>query len=109
VNLGNSARDRAIRGKMLKDMGVKPGVPDLVLCYWILRGVLSFQQTLWIELKSTKGKQSEDQAIFSTKVEGLGHHYHICRSLDDVIHVLRVCEVPVKSKRSPLYITMGRR
>ena len=39
---------------------------------------------LWIEVKSLKGKQSDLQASFQTKVESEGHKYILARSLEDV-------------------------
>ena len=39
---------------------------------------------LWIELKSPKGKQSELQKSFQTKVESEGHRYLLIRSLDEL-------------------------
>lgn len=39
---------------------------------------------LWIECKSSDGKQSDDQKLFQSAVEELGHYYLIARSSDDI-------------------------
>lgn len=41
-----------------------------------------------IEIKSEKGKQSEDQRLFQIRFEEAGGIYILARSLDDVIKVL---------------------
>lgn len=45
-------------------------------------------QTIWIELKVDKGKQSENQIRFQQAVEKEGFRYEIVRSLDDVVKLL---------------------
>ena len=44
---------------------------------------------VWIEVKASKGKQSELQASFQKQVEGHGHTYLLARSLEDVQEALR--------------------
>ena len=99
VVLGNSARDRAIRGKMLKDMGVRPGVPDIYIAWRESRGDTFSQQTLWIELKSKEGRQSDEQCAFEVAVQAIGHSYYIVRSPDALMEILRNENVPMKGKR----------
>ena len=43
----------------------------------------------WIEVKSEKGKQSEEQKSFQRLVENHGHGYILARSVDDVMAILR--------------------
>ena len=56
-------------------MGVLPGVSDLVL---ILQNKIIF-----VELKTHKGIQSENQKAFESKVDNLGHQYIIICSIDE--------------------------
>lgn len=44
---------------------------------------------LWIEVKNSKGRQSEEQKSFQEYVEGLGHRYILARSVDDVAELWR--------------------
>lgn len=44
----------------------------------------SHKKILWIEVKTSGGKQSELQRSFQMQVEDLGHCYVIARSIDDV-------------------------
>ena len=39
---------------------------------------------VWLELKAPKGKQSELQRSFQSKVESEGHRYLLIRSLDEL-------------------------
>lgn len=43
---------------------------------------------VWLEVKTSTGKQSPDQKAFQEMVELEGHAYHIVRSLDDVRKVV---------------------
>ncbi len=44
---------------------------------------------VWVECKSSTGKQSEDQKIFQTAVEMIGHVYLLVRSSDELLEWLR--------------------
>lgn len=71
-HVNNKARN-AIEGNKFKAMGVVTGVSDFIL---VLTG-----EVVFIELKNSKGRQSEDQASFEAKVLMRGHNYYIVRSL----------------------------
>ena len=43
---------------------------------------------LWVEVKSSTGKQSPEQKSFQQKVESEGHYYRVARSVQDVIAAL---------------------
>jgi hypothetical protein len=45
-------------------------------------------RALWIECKTGKGRQSEAQKSFQSKVEHDGHRYVTARSMDDVADLL---------------------
>lgn len=68
-------------GKKLKKMGVIAGVPDLIL-------ILNDGKTIWVELKTDKGKQSDSQKEFENRLITLKHTYLIWRSLDDAINFI---------------------
>lgn len=61
---------------MLKKMGVKSGVADLLL-FW--RGGMGA-----LELKSLKGSMSDNQKKFRTAWIQRGGNYSLCRSMNDV-------------------------
>ena len=86
-------RNKATAGR-LKAMGVQPGVADLHV-------TLPGGKTLWIELKSEKGRPSAAQLAFADAETATGAEYKICRSIDDVVDVLGRRGVPPAS-------TMGR-
>lgn len=57
-----------------------PGMAD-VLCFREYYGIYP----IWLELKSSIGKQSLEQKRFQQLVEERGHRYLIVRSLDDLV------------------------
>lgn len=61
--------------------GILKGAPDLIL-------VLP-EKVVFLELKSTNGRLSDQQCLFKTKVELLGVEYHIIRDLIDVKDILK--------------------
>ena len=79
------ARD-AKTGARLKDLGTRPGVPDL--CLPVVRDVQTADgvQTagaLWIELKSPTGRLRESQRTWRDRLRSHGHAWTLCRSLQD--------------------------
>ena len=66
---------------MLRE-GILPGAADLVICGD--RG-----KVLFVEMKTSKGKQNENQVAFERKVTELGFKYVVCRSLDNFIDTVR--------------------
>lgn len=61
--------------------GIKAGVSDLI--------VVMENKVLFIELKTSTGRQRPQQAEFQQQVEALGHKYYICRSLEDFKDVIQ--------------------
>lgn len=45
--------------------------------------------TIHLELKSEKGKQSDNQFAYQNKIEKLGHIYKIVRSVDEVDKLIK--------------------
>ena len=54
-----------------------------------VHGTLGLCVPLWIEVKSSTGKQSSEQRSFELDVVTRGHRYLIARSIEDVIKTLR--------------------
>ena len=65
-----NAREAAI----MQREGVLAGFADLV--------VLAQRNVLFLEMKTTKGKQSDKQKEFQNKVSKLGFEYIVCRSFE---------------------------
>lgn len=91
---------KSAKGKMYRIMGHPSGTADILAFppgSWVSfeglkpgetrRGV-TLPLILWIEAKSSTGKQSEEQKLFQRIVEGLGHRYILARSADDVAKVI---------------------
>jgi hypothetical protein len=61
------------------------GVSDII---WIYRGAAIF-----IEVKTPKGKLSESQKEFKTRIEEEGGYYFIVRNFEDIEEVVRVIKI----------------
>jgi hypothetical protein len=68
-------------GGILKAMGLSAGIADL--SYLIDGGRIVF-----IELKSSAGKQSENQKAFEMRVTELGAPYHIARDIYEFMGII---------------------
>lgn len=86
------ARHKAEAG-VLKAMGVKRGVPDLLI--WTDSG-----HSFGVELKGVNGKESDAQILFRSTLESLGHRVYVCWSIDEVEAVLRLERVPAVGRLS---------
>jgi hypothetical protein len=73
----NGGKRNAREAKRFKDMGTRPGFPDLVLLY-----PASGYSLLAIEMKSPSGTQSEHQKEYQRLMEATGAKYVVCRSFD---------------------------
>lgn len=62
-------------------IGLIPGCPDYLF--------LAADRSLAIELKAGDGKQSEKQKLFQQWCELCGVPYHICRSADEALSILK--------------------
>lgn len=91
AHVPNGERRDPVTGGRLKAMGVRAGVPDLLL--WIRGG-----RALGIELKAGLGKISPEQMYWHARVSSLGHRVYVCRSVDEVEAVLRIEGVPAVGK-----------
>ena len=81
------ARSKATAGK-LKAEGVVAGVADLILLVPFLQECVQYFNGLCIEMKTSKGKQSQEQKDWECKVRGQGYEYRVIRSLDEFIEVV---------------------
>ena len=89
LNSGDVFRPGAA-GKMYKVKGCPKGTADLLILHHIREHLAcSKPRPLFIEFKSSEGKQSEEQAIFERDVESLGYEYYLIRSLDELLEVLK--------------------
>lgn len=81
----NEAGTRKVVEMMqLKAMGMRSGFPDLI-CLW------PDGRTIWMELKTKKGKQNESQKLTQRMVadwKAKGHEYVVIRSVDEVIRMI---------------------
>ena len=66
--------------RILKSMGVKPGVPDIIIVW---------DPMVAIELKTAKGRPSRHQTAWLTALRDNGWVAEIARSYDDVLAILR--------------------
>ena len=82
-----------MRGAILKGMGVRAGVPDVLI---IDRG-----RCLWMELKSEKGVLSPEQIVVHQLLTAAGACVTVCRSVEDVRDRLEVWGTPTLESRLP--------
>lgn len=70
--------------KRLKAEGVKPGVPDL--CLPVAKGIYN---GLYIELKTNKGRLSENQKKWLESLQNQGYYAVVAYSFDQAIGLLK--------------------
>ena len=66
--------------RIMKSEGVLAGFSDLI--------IIADKNILFVEVKTSKGRQSDTQKEFQKNVERLGFQYRICRSLSDFILIV---------------------
>lgn len=89
----NGGQRNAVTAAKLKGQGVKPGVPDLLVfdAPYEEDAMLEYYG-LAIELKNGKaGRVSEHQQRWMDDLKARGWRVEVCRSLDEVIALLRKC------------------
>lgn len=77
----NGGSRNVVEAAKFKQMGVRAGYPDLSLL--IPR---QGYHALFIEMKTPKGRQSENQKEYQAELESQGYKYVICRSVQDFIN-----------------------
>ena len=87
-------RSKAEAG-IFKSLGVKPGVPDLVLLF-------PGGRTAFIEIKAPEGRLSAAQKAFKSQAEYFGFAYAECRGVDQVEKFIRkLIAAPPRSEDHP--------
>jgi len=66
--------------KPLLNTGLMGGASDLI--------VVLPKRVLFIEVKNSKGKQSDKQKVFESQVKELEFEYHLVRSLEELKKIL---------------------
>jgi hypothetical protein len=69
-------------GVKLRNEGLKPGVPDLVV--FGAEQPWACPKILWLELKSKSGTLSAVQKATIAELKALGHEVAVCRTLEEV-------------------------
>jgi hypothetical protein len=87
IPLGGGGR---LRGAVLKGMGVKAGVPDILLVHR--------ERAFFIELKSARGRMSDAQIETGIKLSIAGGRTFLCRSIDDIRDALNWFGIPTREK-----------
>ena len=81
-----------IRGARLKQQGLKPGMPDMVVFEpwenWMDKADPANSPVLWLELKAKSGSLSQAQKDVHKQLKALGHQVDTCRTLEQVQHAL---------------------
>lgn len=89
--LQGDARQRAIRGKRMKEHGVKNGLPDVLIFNGVLSTLLQSWVGMAIELKVGKNKPTPAQLKWHEDLRACGWRVDVCRTVDEVLAVLREC------------------
>lgn len=79
------------RGVQLKAMGLRAGMPDLL----VLAPAGEYTMVLGLELKAAKGRLSPEQVEASHAFAAAGAEYRVCRSIDDVESALAMAGIPL--------------
>lgn len=86
----NGMWSNAIQGAKMKRMGMRAGVPDLIICFGNITG--------FVELKAEKGRMKDSQMDFMDDCERLklpywiirtDNQYEACRQLEKIMNQLR--------------------
>jgi hypothetical protein len=85
IHIPNGGKMGVIRGAILKKMGVKAGVADILFMY----SNANNYHGLWIEFKSSKGVQSESQKEFEKLCQIAQYDYHVVNSVNKAIDIFK--------------------
>lgn len=77
----NGGQRDAKAGSLLKRMGARAGVPDLVF-------LLPDGRCLHVEVKTAKGRPTPEQRDLHPRMAEAGHPVHTARSIDDLRAIL---------------------
>ncbi len=77
-------------GKMYKVKGCPKGTADTLILDSMKMSISNAKAyPIFVEFKSSKGKQTIEQAEFERDVKSLGYEYYVIRSLDELMEVLQ--------------------
>ena len=76
-------------GGRLRGSGLKPGMPDIL--------IFSLEKTTGIELKAPGRSPSAFQRTMFAALQAVGVRVHVCFSLDDVLAVLLLEDIPFRA------------
>lgn len=100
IHIPNEGRRTKHFGAVLKDMGMRAGVSDL----FIAMARHTFNGA-WIELKSSNGKLSEEQALFQLDMANQNYFTMVCWGVDEAIKTIAwytgVGQKSISSSRNP--------
>lgn len=82
-HIPNERKCSEVMGKLLREAGVKRGVPDL--CLPVPRGDY---HGLFVEMKSPTGTTSDEQDWWITELTDQGYFCEVCRGYEEAIRVL---------------------
>jgi hypothetical protein len=81
VAIPNAGKRSGRMGARMKEEGLTPGAADLCV-------LLPGGKCAWMETKTAKGRQSDNQKGFEARCQRLGHRYTIVRTLQEAIGFL---------------------
>lgn len=90
----NEAKRNSIEATRLNALGLTPGVPDICI-------LLDGARTVWIELKTDKGKVSKHQENWAKKANQRGHQVHLIVSPSPEDAVAQLAEILKQSRKIP--------
>ena len=86
----NGGKRHAREAARMKGLGVKPGVPDIGICF---EG-----RSLFVELKAPRGVMSDAQKDMTRRLHYAGGVVMLCRSVEDVEAQLREACIPLRGR-----------
>lgn len=79
----NGSNRKIVTAAILKREGVRSGIPDLTLPI-----PSKFCHGLYIEVKTEKGRMSNNQSSWKAFLDKVGYNTMICRSADEILFVV---------------------
>lgn len=83
-HVANEGKRSVVQGTKLKRMGLKKGVPDLVLPWG--NGTYT---GLYVELKTEKGRPTAEQRTWVKNLMQAGNYAKICYGFDDAVRTIK--------------------
>lgn len=82
-SIPNGGRRDVVTGARMKAEGARRGVPDL--CLAVPRGPY---HSMYLELKTIKGRQNEEQKAFQLLLMGQGHHVAVAHGWEEATRAI---------------------